>query len=199
MQVFGVVILAAGSSRRMGRPKLLLPWGNTTIIGSQIDTWRSLGVPQIAVVHRAGDLDFLRELDRIRVSQEHRISNPTPQDQMFGSVRCAATWSGWNSNLTHVVISLGDQPQLKPGTLRDLLELSTESPQEICQPLYGGRTRHPIVFPRGTFQTLKNSEATTLKEFLRTENVVGIELNDPGLALDIDDSADYEKALKFIA
>src|SRR5438874_1514761 len=40
----GVIILAAGRSRRMGRPKMLLPWGNTTVLGHLVAQWQALGV-----------------------------------------------------------------------------------------------------------------------------------------------------------
>ncbi len=49
---FGVIILGAGASSRMGTPKLLLPWRDTTIIGHLISQWRELGAAQIAVVLR---------------------------------------------------------------------------------------------------------------------------------------------------
>ena len=39
----GVVILAAGRSARMGRPKLLLPWGETSVLGHLIKQWQALG------------------------------------------------------------------------------------------------------------------------------------------------------------
>ena len=46
----GVVVLAAGASSRMGRPKLLLPWGDTTVIGHLIANWQTVGARQITVV-----------------------------------------------------------------------------------------------------------------------------------------------------
>ena len=51
----GVVILAAGRSARMGRPKLLLPWGETSVLGHLIKQWQALGARQIAVVCAPGD------------------------------------------------------------------------------------------------------------------------------------------------
>ena len=45
---FGVIILGAGASSRMGRPKLLLPWRGTTVIGHIIYQWRELGAAQIS-------------------------------------------------------------------------------------------------------------------------------------------------------
>ena len=52
---FGVVILAAGASSRMGKPKLLLPWGGTSVLGHLIGQWKVLRAGQIAAVFAAGD------------------------------------------------------------------------------------------------------------------------------------------------
>ena len=49
----GVVILAAGASSRMGRPKLLLPWSGTTVIGHLLNQWRALGASPITKIGRA--------------------------------------------------------------------------------------------------------------------------------------------------
>lgn len=195
---YGIVILAAGSSRRMGRPKLLLPWGETTIIGWQISTWRDLQAAQIAVVHRPDDSKLLLELERVRMSSDERICNPCLDDEMFASVRCAANWSRWNPNLTHFVISLGDQPHIKRETLSELLRFSAAHPEEIGQPLYDGRARHPIVLPRRMFLRLADTGVSTLKEFLSKQSVITIPVNDPGLGLDIDEPADYERALRLV-
>jgi len=50
----GVVILAAGASSRMGQPKMLLPWGKTSIIGHLIEQWQQGRPEQIAVVTAVG-------------------------------------------------------------------------------------------------------------------------------------------------
>jgi len=47
---FAALILAAGASSRMGKPKLLLPWGKTSVIGHLIEQWRAVEASQIAVV-----------------------------------------------------------------------------------------------------------------------------------------------------
>lgn len=190
-----VIILAAGSSRRMKQPKLLLPWGHTSIIGHQIWTWTALGARQIAVVCAAGDDAMRTELDRLNFSEEDRIINERPGDEMFGSIRCAANWPGWEKGLTHWVITLGDQPHVRTATLRGILACAAAHPGKICQPLVNGHLRHPVVLPRDKFDNLRQTGAATLKEFLnsRASDVFGCELNDPGLNEDIDTPEDYEQ------
>ncbi len=195
-RVFGVVILAAGASSRMGRPKLLLPWGTTSILGYLIEQWQRLGARQIAVVHAGGDSAIHRELDRLRTSADERVANPAPDRGMFSSIQCAAAWHGWNSELTHLAIALGDQPHLRDGTLRELVDFAAANPEKVCQPSRQGRRRHPVLLPRPVFERLKTCVATDLKQFLLGETVATHELDDPALEFDIDVPADYEKAVR---
>src|ERR1017187_4844161 len=83
----GVIILAAGRSARMGKPKLLLPWGKTSVLGHLIEQWRALGADQIAVVCAPGDVAVRAELDRLGVLEGNRIGNPAPERGMFSSVQ----------------------------------------------------------------------------------------------------------------
>jgi molybdenum cofactor cytidylyltransferase len=195
---FAVVLLAAGRSQRMGQPKLLLPWNQTSILGHLLAQWQDLGAEQIVVVHAAGDLALGAELSHLKVPQEHRISNPTPEHGMFGSIQCAARWAGWRGSLTHWAIVLGDQPHLRRDTLRAVLALSGAQPDKVCQPAKSGHHRHPALFPKAVFAQLANTAAPNLKEFLKSlpGQVVACELDDPGLELDIDRPGDYEKALE---
>src|ERR1035438_4891955 len=102
----GVVILGAGRSSRMGRPKLLLPWGKTSVLGHLIAQWQALGAKQIAVVCAAADQAVFVELERLGFPATNRICNPAPDRGMFSSVQCAAQWEGWQPALTHWAIVL---------------------------------------------------------------------------------------------
>ena len=191
-----VVILAAGHSSRMKRPKLLLAWDKTSVLGHQIRTWQALGARQIAIVCAAGDDGVRAELDRLGFPTSDRILNVRSEDGMFSSIRCAAQWDDWLPGLTHWAITLGDQPHLRLETLRAVLKLSASKPGQVCQPRRLGHLRHPVVLPKKFFLGLKDSSAATLKEFLRpfAEEIASCEVDDPGLDLDIDVPEDYERA-----
>jgi molybdenum cofactor cytidylyltransferase len=192
---FGVIILGAGVSLRMGKPKLLLPWHGTTVIGHLISQWQGLGVGQIAVVLRANDAALTAELERLDFPKRDRIENPQPERGMFSSIVCAAKWDGWRKEISNWAILLGDQPHLRAETLRQLLECSAQNPAAICQPAFGGRTGHPVILPRPAFVELKSSGAATLKEFLNLVPLPGVQhvINDPGLTLDLDTPEDYKR------
>jgi molybdenum cofactor cytidylyltransferase len=189
------VVLAAGRSSRMGRPKLLLPWRGTSVLGHLIEQWRSLGIAQIAVVCAGGDHRILAELTRLRFSTTNCIYNPAPERGMFSSIRWAARWQDWKPDLRHWAIVLGDQPHLRPATLGALIDFAVVHPDKVCQPARGGRRHHPVVLPRAAFEKLARSSAPTLKHFLVPYKVATCEQDDPGLETDIDSPEDYQKAL----
>jgi molybdenum cofactor cytidylyltransferase len=194
----GVVILAAGRSSRMGRPKLLLPWRGTSVLGHLIRQWRALGAKQIAVVCAPDNRAMRLELDRLGFPADNRIVNPVPLRGMFSSIQCAAKWPGWQAGLRHWAIVLGDQPHLEPHTLRRLLSFSSAHPASVCQPARRGHGRHPVLLPRGVFRRVATTTAATLKEFLTAspQRVAFCEVDDPGLDLDIDRPEDYQNALR---
>jgi len=194
----GVVILGAGASRRMGRPKLLLPWNGKTVIEHLMDQWISLGAHRVAIVVSGHNIELNRELDRLGVPDGDRIVNPEPEEGMFSSIRCAARREDWSADLTHVVISLGDQPHLKSDALRQLMVFATQNSERICQPSLKGRAKHPVCLPRGQFSELALTDAPMLKHFLEQhqELISLIELEDEGLSLDLDTPEDYEKAVR---
>jgi molybdenum cofactor cytidylyltransferase len=192
----GVVILGAGASSRMGQPKLLLPWGDTSVIGHLIRQWQTLGAGQITVVCQPADRELGAELDRLAFPSQNRIANPEPEQGMFSSILCAANWTGWNNEIAVWAIVLGDQPHLRLETLRTVLEFHARHPAAICQPEFGGHARHPVLLPRPAFEELKQTQAKTLKTFLKQIScpLVKCPIADPGLALDLDTPEDYKQA-----
>lgn len=194
---FSTVILGAGHSSRMGRPKLLLPWGDTTVLGHQVRQWTRLGARQVAVVCQPGDAAMNAELDRLQILVEWRISNPDPDRGMFSSIQCAARWDGWNGGVKAIALALGDQPHLSTELLSRTLHFAQAHPDRICQPSRAGHGRHPVLIPLPCFRELAASTASTLKDFLASHaaEIELLELDDPSLDLDLDQPEDYEQAL----
>ena len=180
---------------------MLLPWPGGKVIGRCVCLWSWLKTAQLTVVCDACNRGVLAELDRLGLSPANRIVNPQPETGMFGSIQCAARWSGWSSDLTHWVVALGDQPHLREESLRSLLSAVPEAPDCVWQPAFRGHARHPVVLPFAVFRELANAESATFKEFLETRSNLRrqIEMDDPGLDLDLDTPEDYEKALRLVA
>jgi len=195
------VILAAGRSSRMGRPKLLLPWGETSVIGHLIQQWQSLKTARLVVVCAEGDRALLAELDRLNFPAASRVLNPAPETGMFGSIQRAGRAPGWSESLTHWGIVLGDQPHLRTDALRGLLHFASTHPRQVSQPSRRGHGRHPVILPRELFSRLDLSTAGSLKEFLQEQKAETsvFEVEDAAFDLDLDHPADYEKARRLYA
>ena len=191
----GVVILGAGASVRMGRPKLLLPWRGTTVIGGIVAQWRELGAAQIGIVLRPADTALATELDRLNFPANDRIENPQPERGMFSSIVCSASWNGWRPDISRWAIVLGDQPHLQTETLRQFLVFAVQNKEVICQPMSGSRLAHPVILPTSAWKELKTTLADTLKDFLKLTAPprVQFEVNDPGVLLDMDTPEDYKR------
>jgi CTP:molybdopterin cytidylyltransferase MocA len=193
----GVVILAAGASSRMGRAKMLLPWKGTTLIRHAIGLWKQIEPAQLAVVCAADAPDVAAELDRLGSLRASRVINPNSARGMFSSIQCAARWDGWDAQLTHWAIALGDQPHVQPATLRGLVDFAARNPAAICQPAFQGRPRHPVLLPQFAWKELATSEDESLRHFLkaRSGNVRLLTVDDPGVELDLNNPSDYERAM----
>jgi molybdenum cofactor cytidylyltransferase len=183
----------------MGRPKLLLPWSGTSIVGHLIQTWRSIGANRVCVVLAGDDADLSIELDRLGVLSADRILNPSPERGMFSSIQCASRWFASAERSAHGAIVLGDQPHLRLATVKSLVQHATEHPDDVCQPCYQGRSRHPVIIPAPLFARLAHSQANSLKEALAQCRVSLCACEDPGLDLDIDTPEDFQKAMLLVS
>ena len=116
---------------------------------------------------------------------------------MFSSIQTAAGWEGWDSQTSHWIVVLGDQPHLRDATLQELLRRASIDNNSVSQPSWQGRGAHPIIIPRMLWEQIPPSRESSLKDFLtaRACRTVRIALDDAGLGLDLDTPEDYHTAL----
>ena len=180
----------------MGTCKLLLPWGDKTVLAHLLDQWRSLGVAQIAPVIDASNKLLKTALVDARFSSDEWIENFFPERGMFSSLQEASRWRGWRSGLTQWVIALGDQPHIQISTLHLLLETARQNPTRFCQPVFSGCAGHPIIISANQFWALAKSEAVDLRAFIRQHEDLRLRIpvKDAGVASDVDTPADYARS-----
>jgi len=192
-----VAILAAGESRRMGAPKLCLPWGKTTVLGHLLSQWREVGAIRLLVVHpQAPDAPVVQELDRLKIPPAERIATSAPERGMMGSVVTAAALAVNDSSLSHLIIALGDQPHLRAEILRDLLQACQSNSGHLIRLISNGKPGHPLALPALLLPELGKASVPTLRDFLASHKTPTTDLTcaDSGVLLDMDTPDDYARA-----
>ena len=198
MTKVGAIILAAGASRRMGKPKLLLKVEGKTIIARQLALLSSAGIWQTAVVMRPYDRELLAEVDACEDPPTFIVENATKDpDDMFSSVLRGLSKPRWDEKITHLGIFLADQILLRKRTVQKLIAWSEAHPDRIIQPAYAGRRGHPIFIPRKYVKPIVNGQAKSLRDALRVLQTgrSSLTVDDPGILFDVDTPEDFHKAL----
>ena len=189
------VIPAAGHSRRMGQPKLLLPLGDRTVIRRLLDVLDRVEIAERIVVLRPDDDALRTEVvptgarivapspppPDMRTSVEHALAeirsahHPSPQD-------------GW-------LLVPADHPMLVHELLSQLIAAWHNSEAEILVPCYEGRRGHPTFFRwRLADEVAAIPPDLGLNELLNRQSarVQEITVNDRSVLVDLDTPADYE-------
>lgn len=180
------IILAAGKSRRMGSCKQLLPLGDGTVITRCIDALVSGGAGEILVVVSAEGNSVA---DAVRDYPVRIVVNQESEGDMASSVRFGR--DALISEAGGVIVFLCDYPLVSAATITSLIEAHGESPGSIIIPCHGGKRGHPLLFPRAVLDGLANE--MILRDLVRrdTERVRCLDVNDPGVLLDMDTPEDY--------
>jgi len=141
------LVLAAGGSNRLGRPKQLLPFGSATLLEHVLDTARACRFDQLMCVigGSAEDVTATVDLDGVQ----------TVENDHFGegcSSSIAAALTAVDPRCQVLVLMLGDQPGVSAATVGKLLAGRGNSALAACG--YDDGRGHPLAFARSTFDQL---------------------------------------------
>ena len=187
------IVLAAGASTRMGRPKALLPARGRTFIRTILDTLADAGLTDIAVVVRAGHEAVIREIDG--ASGARAVVNPRPDEGQLSSL-IAGLDAVDAPGVTAALVTLVDVPLIRAATVRVLIARAAESGAPILRAVNRGRHGHPVVFRRDVFAALRAADpAVGAKAVMRGVAVEDVEVDDPAVAVDVDTPDDYERLI----
>jgi molybdenum cofactor cytidylyltransferase len=198
------LIPAAGRSRRMGSPKLLLDVNGKTVIARVLAALDEAGLSNRLVVLHPQD-----ELLRREVEQHggRALLPATPPPEMRYSIQfglqtvaqeirarreCADPNQPW-------FLVPADHPVIDPQTVTILLEAAAKSPGRIVVPTHGGRRGHPTVFAwKHALQIDQIPAGSGFNWILDQESsdIVEIEFANPNVLLDLDTPEDYERLRK---
>jgi CTP:molybdopterin cytidylyltransferase MocA len=187
------IVLAAGASTRMGRPKALLTARGRTFIRTILDTLAEAGLADIAVVVRAGQEPLMREIDG--AAGARLVVNPRPDEGQLSSL-IAGLEAVDAPGVTAALVTLVDVPLIRASTVRVLLARAAGPGAPILRAVNRGRHGHPVVFRREVFAALRAADpAVGAKAVMRAVAVEDVEVDDPAVAVDVDTPDDYERLL----
>jgi molybdenum cofactor cytidylyltransferase len=181
------LVLAAGGSRRLGRPKQLLPFGEATLLDHTVATARACAFDQLLVAV-GGDADEVRA--RVNLEGADVVVNPGFGAGCSSSIAVAV--DALDPAATVLVLMLGDQPGVVPETVRALLAGRGDAPLAVCR--YDDGRGHPFAFERAVFDDLRNlhgDKAVWRMLEQRPEDVAEVPMAGP-VPLDVDTWEDYE-------
>jgi molybdenum cofactor cytidylyltransferase len=181
------LVLAAGGSSRLGRPKQTLPYRGTTLLGQVLDAARACGFDQL-VVALGGAADEVRA--KVDLSGTTIVTNADYGDGCASSI--AAALPALDPHTDVLVLMLGDQPGVGPTVVRTLLARHGNAPVAVCR--YEDGRGHPFAFRRelfGELAGLHGDKAVWKLLDRRAADVVEVQV--PGhVPRDVDTWEDYE-------
>ena len=185
-------ILAAGLSRRMGKPKMALPWGETTVLGRVLQVLRAAGVDDLLVVTGAE----CEEVEDIYLGAGARsVHNPDyTSGEMLSSMKIGLRAMLPETQAALVV--LGDQPGIQRSVVEAVIRSSNESGDSLVVPSYRHRRGHPWLVGRAWWSELLEMPSTeTPRDFLK-RHASAIRYVDAGSASILEDIDTTEEYLK---
>ena len=194
MQDNWAIILAAGSSIRMGSQKLLLPYHDSSMIETVIDNVLGSRIDKVMVVLGSDSDEITRTIGQKPVEI---CINPQPEKGMLSSVLCG--FKAIPEEATAALVYLGDQPNIPPVITNKILEAYNEDLHGIVIPVYNHRRGHPLLVDlkyRRDIYKLDLEQGLRSLMHLFPEDVLEVEVDEPGILVDIDTREDYSNAIK---
>jgi molybdenum cofactor cytidylyltransferase len=187
--MIAALILAAGQSKRMGQPKMLLPWGDTTVLGKVMATFKAADVDEILVITGSNRED----VETLVGDSARTIFNQNyARGEMLSSVQ--AGLAGLKPETEAVLIGLGDQPQVQEGTVRLVVGEYRRTGTSLVVPSFQMRRGHPWLVSRLLWNEIQSMRAPAfLRDFLnRHADVIHyVEPENPSILQDLDTLEDY--------
>jgi molybdenum cofactor cytidylyltransferase len=184
------LVLGAGGSRRLGRPKQLLPYGDRTLLDHVLTTARACEFDQL-IVALGGAADGVRE--QVDLSGTQVVVNDAFGSGCSSSI--ATALGTIDPRADQFVLMLGDQPGVTVETVGALLAARGDAPIAVCR--YDDQRGHPFAFARrmfGELADLHGDKGVWRLLDQRAADVVEVPIAGP-VPLDVDTPEDYEAVL----
>lgn len=189
-----VLILAAGNSSRLGKPKQLLDLGNTTLLQHTIEETLKLPCDLRVLVLGAYQEDIRAKLNSSNITI---LENRDWETGMASSIRVGLSWLVEHHDPDQVLILLCDQPFLDHKLMGSLIAQKSKGNKGIIGSAYGGTVGVPVLFDRKYFPELMalNGKEGAKKLVKKYGEDLGL-VDFPEGRIDIDTETDFNAYLK---
>ena len=187
------VVLAAGSSRRLGTPKQLLPYRDTTVLGATLQVACIAGFDQL-IVTLGGAAQAVR--DAVPLDGADVVTVDDFGTGCSASLRVALQHV--DPRAAGIVLMLGDQPRVDPTTVRRMVAAGVGADIVVCR--YADGVGHPFWFGRDAFEELSqlHGDKGVWKLLESGRHPVRELAVDGPVPLDVDTWEDYHRLLESV-
>lgn len=185
--MISAIVLAAGKSTRMGQQKMLMPWGEGSVLEKVIQTIQSAGVDEVILVTNSNIASSIQQMVSARVE----INN---EGEMLTSIQIGLRAQKPTAEAT--LICLGDQPQVQERCVRSVCETFKSNRSNLVVPSYQMRRGHPWLVAKPLWdEILHMHEPETMRDFLNAHHadIHYVEMDTPSVLQDLDTPEDYRK------
>jgi molybdenum cofactor cytidylyltransferase len=190
------IVLAAGESRRLGRPKQTLPFGDSTLLGWTLRNVESSSLDEVIVVLGGAAAEVRATL----VTQRAVIVHNDRLDQGSRSSLLTGLDAATSADADAVMLLLGDMPGVGAGVIDALASAWRRDRPWGAVASYRGTLGHPVIFSTAALPAVRadggRRPVWSVVES-RPEDVVRVAV-DQTLPLDVDTCTDYEQALRWL-
>jgi molybdenum cofactor cytidylyltransferase len=194
--MIAAVVLSAGESSRMGRPKALLPIDGQTFIERIVGALKQTTVGKVVIIlgHKAGELK-----PRIGHLPAEILINPDYKLGQLSSLQVAVRSLQLDAACDGMLVHLVDHPYLDPPLVNEMIRRFYESKKLIVVPRCGGKRGHPVIFSRQLFEELLSApmdQGAKAVVNAHRDDTLEIETDEAGIAVDIDTPELYRQHVK---
>lgn len=187
------MILGAGESKRMGKSKLLLPFGNKTIIETVIANVSSSKADETLVVLGSGWEKIEKKIKKLPV----KITvNPDFKKGMLSSVLCGL--KALPEDAQAFLVLLGDQPAVSTEVINEIIDAFKRTKKGIVLPIHKNDRGHPVLIDmkyRDEVKRLSPEVGLRGLVYNHPEDILEVKVKTSSILQDIDNPEDYKKEL----
>jgi len=190
------VVLSAGESSRMGRPKALLPIDGQTFIERIVAALKQTKVGKIIVIlgHNARELEA-----KISHLPVQILINTDYKQGQLSSLQLAVRDLQADADCDGMLVHLVDHPYLAPALVQEMIRRFYETKKRIIVPRYHGKRGHPVIFSNTLFRELLSApmaEGAKAVVNAHLAETLEIDTQEEGIAVDIDTPELYQQHVR---